>query len=143
LASPRTSRVLPPGAARSRRSAVLMLTGLLAARSPLPYTAVALIPLVWAGVEVVLSIRERSAARSTPPSPSRGIVSGVVSLVLVCALTVVVLLPYAFYDTVKTLQDCTLGANTSIAAADCNIRYQRSLNSTLGGLLIFGQRAGG
>ena len=143
MASPRTSRVLPPGVKHSRRSAVLMLTGLIAARSPLPYTAVAVIPLVWAGVELVLSLRDRSEAGPTTRAPARGIVvSGVVSLVLVCALTVLVLLPYAFYGTVKAFQDCSRGANTSIAAADCNATYQRSLDSTLGGILTFGQRAG-
>ena len=139
MASPRTSRILPPGVAHSRRSAVLMLTGLIAAGSPLPYTALAVVPLVWAGVESVLSIR----ARSTAKAPTRGIVSSVVGLVLVCVLTAMVLLPYALYGTFKSLQDCTLGANTAIAAADCNARFSSALDSIFGGLLSSGQHAGG
>lgn len=116
-----------------------MLVGLIAAGSPLPYTAVAVIPLVWAGVESILSIRARSTARA----PTRGIVSSVVGLALVCILSLVVLLPYAFYGTSKSLQDCTLGANTAIATADCNSRYNSSLDSIFGGFLNFGKRAGG
>jgi len=125
--------------AHSRRSAVLMLVGLVAAGFPLPYTAVAVVPLVWAGVETVLAIRARSAGGAA----TRGIVSSGVSLVLVCILTAIVLLPYAVYGTAKSLQDCALGANTAIAAADCNARLYGSLESILGGFLSFGQHAGG
>lgn len=119
--------------AHSRRSVLLMLVGLLAAGSPLPYTAAALVPLTWAGVESVLAIQARSASRAS----TRSIVSGVVGLVMVCALASMVLLPYAFYGPVKSLQDCTQGANTAIAVADCNARYG-SLDSILGGFLSFG-----
>ena len=163
MASPRTSRVLPPGVAHSRQSAMLIFAGLIAARLPLPYTAVAAVPLAWAGVELVLSIRDRSAtgsttwtmahaaaqattpaaARPVPRAPARGIASSVVGLVLVCLLTATVLLPYAVYGTVKSLQDCTLAANTAIATGDCNARYNNSLDSTLRGFLKIGQRAGG
>lgn len=112
---------------------MLMLAGLLAAGSPLPYTAVAVIPLVWAGVESVLAIRDRQARGA----PARGIVANVIGLALVCVLTGMVLLPYAFYGTMKDLQDCNLGANTALAAADCNARYG-SVESILGGFLSFG-----
>lgn len=139
MAPPPKSRPLPPGVAHSRRAALLMLAGLIAAGSPLPYTAVALIPLAWAGVESVLAIR----ARSTDQEPTRGIASSVVGLVLVCLLSVMVLLPYAFYGPEKSRQDCELGANTAIAAADCNARFNSGLDSILGGFLSFGQRAGG
>jgi len=135
LASPPTSRALPPGVAHSRRAALLMLAGLIAAGSPLPYTAVALIPLVWAGLESVLAIR----ARSTDQAPTRGLASSVVGLVLVCLLAFMVLLPYAFYGPEKGRQDCALGANTAIAAADCNARFNSGLNSIIGGFLSFGQ----
>jgi hypothetical protein len=54
-----------------------------------------------------------------------------------------VLLPYALYGTFKSLQDCTLGANTAIAAADCNARFSSALDSIFGGLLSSGQHAGG
>jgi hypothetical protein len=116
----------------------MMLAGLIAAGLPLPYTAVALIPLAWAGFESVLAIRARSAGGMQ----TRGIASSVIGLVLVCLLAAMVLLPYAFYGTMKGLQDCTLGANTAVAAADCNSRYG-SLESIVGGFLSFGQRAGG
>jgi len=98
---------------------VLLLAGLIASGSPLPYTAVAVLPLGWAGVESVLSIRARSSAKA----PTLTIVSSVLSLVLALVLTVMVLLPYLFYGSEKRLQDCTLGANTAIATADCKSRY--------------------
>lgn len=138
LAPPRKSPALPPGVAHSRRAALLMLAGLIAAGFPLPYTAVALIPLAWAGVESVLAIRARSAGGAT----ARSITSSVIGLVLVCLLAAMVLLPYAFYGTMKSLQDCTQGANTAVAAADCTSRYG-SLESIVSGFLSFGQRAGG
>jgi len=151
----RTSRVLPPGVAHSRKAAALVFAGLLAARSPLPYTAVAVIPLVWAAVELVLSIRDRSvtvpavspATGATPPAvtrtPARGIASSIVGLLLVGILAVTVLLPYAFYGTVKALQDCTQGANTAIATRDCNARYNSDLDPAVRGFLRIGQPAGG
>jgi len=147
LASSRTSRVLSPGVAHARQSAILMLVGLIASTSPLPYNAVAVVPLVWAGVETVLSIQARSAARSTPQAPAgsqtSGIVSSVVGLVLVCVLIMMVLLPYAIYDMSKSLQDCTLGANTAVAATDCNARFRDGLDAILHGFLNSGQHAGG
>ena len=143
MASSRTSRVLSPGVAHARRSTMLMLVGLIASTSPLPYNAVAVVPLVWAGVEMVLSIQARSAARAAAQAPARGIVSSVVGLVLVCVLIMMVLLPYAVYDMAKSLQDCTLGANTAIAATDCNARFRDGLDSILKGVLSSGQHAGG
>jgi hypothetical protein len=116
-----------------------MLVGVIAAGSPLPYTVVAVVPLVWAGVESILSIRARSAAKAS----GRGIVASIIGLTLMCMLTLVVLVPYAFYGTFKSLQDCTLGANTAIAKADCSSRYNSSLDSMMGGLLNFGKRANG
>ena len=89
MASPRKPRVLPPGMAHARRSAMLMLVGLVASGTPLPYTAVAVVPLVWAGFESVRAIRAMSATRA----PTRSIVWSVVGLVMVAALTAVVLLP--------------------------------------------------
>lgn len=151
MASPRTSRVLPPGVAHSRRSALLMLAALIAAQSPLPYTAAAMIPLVWAGVESVLSLQALISARSwakaqaqtAARTPARGIIGSVISLVLVSVLALVVLLPYAFYGTFKSRQECTLAANTAIATADCNARFSRSIDSTFGGLLSSEQHSGG
>jgi hypothetical protein len=118
---------------------MLMLVALVASTSPLPYTAVAMVPLLWAAVESVRSIQARSAGRA----PTRSIVSSVVALVLVGVLTLIVLLPYAFYGVAKNLQDCTAGANTAIAAADCDARFNKSLDSILGGFLSAGQHAGG
>jgi len=138
LASTRTSPALPPGVSHSRRAAVLMLVGLIAAGSPLPYSATALIPLVWAGYESILAIRARSAGGAK----SRSIASSIVGLVLVCLITAMVLLPYAFYGTMKNLQECTDAANTAVAAADCNSRYGDS-DSILRGFLSFEPSAGG
>ena len=122
----RTSRILPPGVAHSRKAALLVFAGLIAARSPLPYTAVALIPLAWAGVELVLSIRDRTAT-SPPAQPATGaeaqaaararapgIASSIIGLLLVCLLTATVVLPYAFYGTVKSLQDCAQGGGGEV-----------------------------
>jgi hypothetical protein len=126
---------------------MLMLAGLIASGSPMPYSALAVIPLAWAGVEQVLSIRARAAAplnaplnaRATPGAArTRGIVGSVVALVLVCLVSVMVLLPYAFYGTAKALQDCTLGANTAVAAADCNTRFHNGLDSNLRGFFRIG-----
>ena len=143
MASSRTSRVLSPWVAHARRSAMLMLVGLIASTSPLPYNAVAVVPLVWAGVETVLSIQARSAAQTPARAQTRGIVSSVVGLVLVCVLIMMVLLPYAVYDMAKSLQDCTLGANTAIAATECNADFHDGLDSILQGLLSSAQHAGG
>lgn len=114
---------------------------------PEPYTAVAVIPRAWAGVESVLSIQAQSTGRSTAQAatraPARGIVASFATLVLACVIAVVVLLPYAFYDTAKGLQNCTVGSNTAVAAADCNSHFNSSLNSVFSGLLSAGRHAGG
>ena len=129
MATPRTPRVLPPGMVHARRSAMLMLVGLLASGTPLPYTAVAALPLVWAGVESIRAIKAMSNGRA----PTRSIVWSAVGLVLVCALTSVVLLPYAVYGPAKRLQDCTDAANTAIAVAECKTHFYGGLESFLGG----------
>jgi len=114
----------------ARRSAMLMLAGLLASGTPLPYTAVAAVPLVWAGVESVRAIRAMSGGRA----PVRGIVWSAVSLVMVCALTAIVLLPYVVYGPAKSLQDCISGANTAVAKAECRSRFSGGFESILGGI---------
>jgi phosphoribosylcarboxyaminoimidazole (NCAIR) mutase len=130
LAPPRKPRVLPPGMAHARQSAILMLVGLVASTTPLPWTAVAVVPLAWAGVESVRAIRAMSAGRAH----TRSMVSVVIGLVLVCLLTAAVLLPYAVYGPAKRLQDCTDAANTAVATADCRSHFG-GLESLLGGLL--------
>ena len=130
MAAPRKPRVLPPGMAHARRSAMLMLVGLVASGTPLPWTAVAVVPLVWAGFESVRAIRAMSAGRA----PARNIVWSVVGLVLVVALTLVVLLPYAVYGPAKSLQDCTGGANTAVAMAECKSHFYGGLVSFISGL---------
>ena len=129
MAAPRKPRVLPPGMAHARRSAMLMLVGLVASGTPLPWTAVAVVPLVWAGFESVRAIRAMSAGRA----PARNIVWSVVGLVLVVALTSVVLLPYAVYGPAKSLQDCTSGANTAVAMTECKAHFYGGLESFIGG----------
>jgi hypothetical protein len=131
LAPPRKPRVLPPGMAHARQSAILMLVGLVASATPLPWTAVAVLPLVWAGVESVRAIRAMSAGGAQ----TRSILSVVFGLVLVCLLTAVVLLPYAVYGPAKRLQDCTDAANTALATAECKTQFSGGLDSLLGGLL--------
>jgi hypothetical protein len=108
-----------------------MLVGLAASWAPLPYNAAAVIPLVWAGVESVLAIR----ASSSVPGPKRRIMSGVVGLVLATVLTSTVLLPYAVYGTAKRFQDCSTGANTAIAAAECDSQRKSDLQPFFGGFL--------
>jgi hypothetical protein len=119
-----------------------MLTGLVASGIPLPYTAVAVVPLVWAGVESVLSLSALSASGRSGPNaakaPARMTVSAVVSLVLVCLLTVMVLSPYVVYPAARNRQDCLQGANTEIATADCDSRFYGDLRSVLSGLLSSG-----
>jgi len=109
---------------------MLVLVGLIASGTPLPYTAVAVVPLAWAGFESVRAIRAMSAAQA----PTRSIVWSVVALVMVCALTSVVLLPYAVYGPSKALQDCTSAANTAVAMAECKSHFYGGIESFLGGL---------
>ena len=108
----------------------------------MPYSAVAVVPLAWAGVESVLALSALSAkgssGTSTAKTPTRMTVSAVVSLVLVCILTVMVLLPYVVYPVAKSRQDCLEGANTAIATADCDSRFYGDLRSVLNGLLSSG-----
>lgn len=107
-----------------------MLVGLVASGAPLPYTAVAVVPLVWAGFESVKAMRAMSAGRA----PARGIVWSAIGLVLVAALTLVVLLPYAVYGRAKSLQDCTSAANTAVAAAECKSQFNGGLEQLIGGV---------
>lgn len=137
MTAPRKSRVPLPGMAHSRRSTVLLLVGVLAAGLPLPYSAAAVAPLVWSGFESVRAIRA-IRSQSATGAPTRGIVSGVIGLVLACTLATIVLLPFTVYGTAKSLQDCTAAANTAIAAADCNARFYGGLESIFGGLLSSG-----
>lgn len=130
MATRRKPRELPPGMAHARRSAILVLVGLLAAGTPLPYTAVAVVPMVWAGVESIRAIRAMTGGRA----PTSGIVWNVIGLVMVCGLTAVVLLPYAVYGQAKTLQDCTDRANTAVAMAECKAQFSRGFGSLLDGL---------
>lgn len=130
MAPTRMPRVLPPGMAHARRSALLMLAGLVASSSPLPYTAVAVIPLVWSGVESVRAI----LAMSRGGAPRRGMVWSALGIVMVCALTVMTLLPYAVYGRAKKLQDCTDGANTAVAMAECKSVFYSGYESFLGGM---------
>lgn len=126
-----------------------MLTGLVASGAPLPYSAGAVVPLAWAGVESVLALTALSARNRAGTNtaaahvPRRMTVSAVVSLVLVVILTGMVLVPYAVYPAAKGRQDCLLGANTAIAAADCESRFYGGLRSVLEGLLSSGLRGGG
>ena len=114
---------------------MLLLVGLAVSWTPLPYNAVAVIPLVWAGVESVRAIR--SSAKGA--APRRGIVSSVFGLVLASVLTAMVLLPYTVYGTAKRFQDCTSGANTAIAAAECDSRRKSDLRPFFGGFLDNGR----
>jgi len=107
-----------------------MLVGLVASSTPLPYTVVAVIPLVWSGVESVRAMRAMSRGRA----PTRGIVWSALGLAMVCALTAMALLPYAVYGQAKRLQDCTSGANTAVAMAQCKSHFYGGFESFLGGL---------
>lgn len=106
---------------------MLVLVGLVASSTPLPYTALAAVPLVWAGVELVRAI----LAMSRGKAPIRGIVWSVIGLVMVSALTVLALLPYAVYGPAKSLQDCTSGANTAVARAECKSHFSGGFESFL------------
>ena len=114
-----------------------MLVGLVASGAPLPWTAVAVFPLVWAGVESVRGIRAIRAA-GAGRAQTRGLVASVVGLVLACLLSAVVLLPYAVYGPAKSLQDCTGAANTAVAAAECKSQFLGGLDSLLVGVLSGG-----
>jgi len=73
-------------------------------------------------------------AMSRGGAPTRGIVWSALGLVMVCALTVMALLPYAVYGPAKSLQDCTSGANTAVAVAECKSHFYGGFESFLGGL---------
>jgi hypothetical protein len=113
-----------------------MLVGLVASGTPLPWTAAAVLPLMWAAVESVRALR--AGRMSAGPAGTRGTVFGVLGLVLICVLTLVVLLPYAVYGPAKRLQDCTAGANTAVAAAECRAQFLGGPGWFLGGLVNAG-----
>ncbi|MEO8555280.1 MAG: hypothetical protein ABI474_01310 [Actinomycetota bacterium] len=131
MASTQKPRVLPPGMAHSRRSAILLLAGVVATSMPLPYTGLAAVPLVWAGVESIRAIRAMSGGRA----PARGIVWSAIGLAMVCALTVSALLPYAVYGPAKGLQDCLKGANTAVATGECKAHFYGDVDPFLRGFL--------
>ena len=66
--APRAARVAPAGVAAARRSAVLLLLGLLATYLDLPWKAVALLPLALAARETVRSLRQMAQA-GAPAGP--------------------------------------------------------------------------
>jgi hypothetical protein len=60
--APQRGNVAPAGLASARRSAVLLLLGLLATYLDLPWKAVALVPLTLAAWETVRALRDMSRA---------------------------------------------------------------------------------
>jgi hypothetical protein len=128
--APSRGTVAPAGVAAARRSAVLLLVGLLATYLDLPWKAVALVPLALAARETVRSLREMARAGA----PRRAMVWSGVGLALIAYLTGSVLLMLAMYGPFTTYQDCLAGANTAVARAKCQDQLDGSFGDRLGGL---------
>jgi len=126
---PRPQRTLPPGAVHARRAGIFLLLGALGVNLPLPWTGIALVPLSIGAVESIRALKVMRAAHA----PARSVVWALFGLVLTVMLAGAVALPYAFYDTTKGYQECMLGANTSVAAAQCQTSLYDGLQSVLGG----------
>lgn len=148
-----------PGVLHSRRSAVLLLLGYLAAQSLLPWKALALVPLAWAAVEsgrAMLAFsrtgdaartgdagsrrsawpeqagRQRATAVAGVPGQRSAMVWTVVGMVIIGLMMTSVIVPFLFYDSMKSYQDCMLGANTGAASAKCQKTLQGGIEPLLG-----------
>jgi hypothetical protein len=128
--APQRGDVAPAGLAPARRSAVLLLLGLLATYLDLPWKAVALVPLTLAAWDTVRALRDMSRAGA----PRRAMVWSGVGLALIAYLAGSVLLMLALYGPFKTYQDCLAGANTGVARAQCQNELDGSFSTRLGGL---------
>lgn len=102
-----------------------MLLGVLGTAIPLPWRAVALLPLLLAAVESVRALRAMAKAHA----PARFVIWTVLGLVLVSFFAFVVVVPFFFYDATKAYQDCMLGANTATAAAQCRTTFLGGLQN--------------
>jgi hypothetical protein len=122
-------RTPPPGAPQARRAGLFMLLSVLGLGVPLPWTAVVLVPLGAAGVELVRGLR----AMGGGAAGARAIVWSSVGLLLTVLMAGSVVLPYLFYDLTRGYQECMLGANTTAAQAGCRAELYRGLGSVLGG----------
>jgi hypothetical protein len=127
---PQRGTSAPAGVAAARRSAALLLVGLLATYLDLPWKAVALVPLVLAAWETTRSLRDMARARA----PRRVMVWSGIGLALTAYLAGSVLLMLVFYGPFKTYQDCLAGANTAVARAQCRAGLDHSLGGRLGGV---------
>lgn len=108
-------RVLPPGAAHSRRAAFYLFIGFLASLMPMPFNLVAVLPLgfaVWSSIQT-----QRALGAAKAPTTTR-FWSGI-GLSLTVLLLLVVAIPYAFYSSSHGYQDCLKGANTQTAKQAC------------------------
>jgi hypothetical protein len=128
--APSRGSIAPAGVAAARRSALLLLLGLLATYLDLPWTAVALVPLVLAARETVRSMRAMTRAGA----PRRAMVWPGVGLALIAYLAGSVLLMLAMYGPFTTYQNCLAGANTAVARAKCEHELAGSFGDRLGGL---------
>lgn len=131
MPTPTPQQVLPPGVTHSRRAAILMLLGFLGAGIPLPWTAVALIPLALAGVESVRALQ----AMSRGGAPTRVTVWSGLGLALIVAMALVISVPYLFFGASMGYQHCLEGANTAVASAQCEADFSNGLQGVLGDLL--------
>ncbi|HEX8971070.1 hypothetical protein [Oryzihumus sp.] len=122
-------RTLPPGMAHARRAGLLMLVGALGVGVPLPWTAIALLPLGLSVMEAVRALRAMSGGRA----PARVVAWTSTGLVLAVVMGVATAAPFAFYDSSKRYQDCMVGANTSAAAAQCRADLYDGLTGVLTG----------
>lgn len=107
--------VVPPGFVHSRRAAILMLLGFLATELPMPGNAIALVALVPAAVESVRAVRALSGAGAAHRLTVWSLIGLVLILVLICVvvLTLVANIAHPGYA------ECLRGANTDVAAAQC------------------------
>ncbi|TWP35935.1 hypothetical protein [Leekyejoonella antrihumi] len=121
----------PPAVIHSRRSTGYVLLGFLATFMPMPFNIVAIVPLVAAVVESVLTLRAMREAKA--PRATRQWTG--VSLAVTVMLIAMVGVPYLFWGATSSYQKCMDGANTNIAQASCKNSFADTnlLHSYLGG----------
>ena len=119
--------MLPPAGASRRhggRFALLALAALLSARIPLPWIAIALVLVVAAEVEGVLTARA-IAREGRRRSLLLWCVCGMAALSL---LGLGVAGTLALYPITYDRQECLSGANTAVAKAACRSEFDRRIN---------------
>jgi len=108
-----------------------VLLGFLATFMPMPFNVVAIVPLIAAAVESVLTLRAMRAEEAPQATRQWTGVSLAVTLMLIAMVGV----PYLFWGATSDYQQCMDGANTKIAQSSCKQSFADTnlLQSYFGG----------